>query len=112
MGNVSIFNLLVVSDGSQKKKLTTQTWLNTDTDSLTYEIKAEVVYQDFSSYKDKFDSSDCPENSRCFDKSNKKVIEKLKDEASGIPLNEFITLTSKTYSYIKDTDESGKQRKA
>ena len=84
--------------------------LFTDTDSLTYEIKAEVVYQDFSSYKDKFDSSAYPENSRYFDKSNK-LIGKLKDEASGIPLNEFITLTSKMYSYIKDTDESGKTAK-
>ena len=42
-----------------------------DTDSLTYEIKAEDVYQDFSSDKDTFDNSDYPENSRYFDKTNK-----------------------------------------
>ena len=41
-----------------------------------------------------------------FDKSNKKVIGKFKDEVSGIPINEFIGLRSKMYSYLKDTDES------
>ena len=46
--------------------------LFTDTDSLTYEIKAEDVYQDFWSDKDKFDNSDYPENSPYFDKTNKK----------------------------------------
>ena len=37
--------------------------LFTDTDSLTYEIEAEDVYQDFLSDKDMFDNSDYPENS-------------------------------------------------
>ena len=85
--------------------------LFTDTDSLTYEIKAEDVYQDFWSDKDKFDNSDYPENCPYFDKTNKKVIGKFKDEVSGIPINEFIGLRSKMYSYIKDTDECGKTAK-
>ena len=33
----------------------------------------------------------------------KKVIGKFKDEVSGIPINEFIGLRSKMYSYLKDT---------
>ena len=37
--------------------------LFTDTDSLTYEIEAEDVYQDFWNDIDKFDNSDYPENS-------------------------------------------------
>ena len=37
--------------------------LFTDTDSLTYEIEAEDVYQDFWNDKDKFDNSDYPNNS-------------------------------------------------
>ena len=36
------------------------------------------------------------------------MIGKFKDEASGIPVNEFIGLRSKMYSYLKDTDECGK----
>ena len=64
--------------------------LFTDTDSLTYKIKAENVYQDLWNDKDKFDKSDYPENSQYFDKTNKKVIGKFKDEACGLPINEFI----------------------
>ena len=37
--------------------------LFTDTDSLTYEIEADDIYQDFLSDKDKFDNSNYPENS-------------------------------------------------
>ena len=37
--------------------------LFTDTDSLTYEIEAEDVYQDFWNDKNKFDNSDYPESS-------------------------------------------------
>ena len=36
------------------------------------------------------------------------MIGKFKDEVSGIPINEFIGLRSKVYSYLKDTDECGK----
>ena len=59
--------------------------LFTDTNSLTYEIEDEDAYQDFWNDRDKFDNSDYPENSKYFDKSNKKVIGKLKDEAAGAP---------------------------
>ena len=50
--------------------------LFTDTDSLTYEIEADDVYQDFWYDKDKFNNSDYPENSPYHDKTNKKVIGK------------------------------------
>ena len=82
--------------------------LFTDTDSLTYEIKEEDVYKGIWSDNDKFDNSEFPENSPYFDKSNKKVIGKFKDEVSGIPINEFIGLRSKMYSYLKDTNDCGK----
>ena len=36
------------------------------------------------------------------------MIGKFKDEASGIPINEFIGLRSKMYSHLKDNDEFGK----
>ena len=46
--------------------------LFTDTDSLTYEIEAEDLYQDFWNDNDKFDNSDSPEDSLYFGNSNKK----------------------------------------
>ena len=85
--------------------------LFTDTDSLTYEIKAKDVYTDFWSDKDRFDNSDYPENSPYFNKTNKKVIGKFKDEAAGVPVVEFVGLRSKMYSYMKDNDKGGKTAK-
>ena len=85
--------------------------LFTDTDSLTYEIEAEDVYQDFWNDKDKFDNSDYSESSPYFDKTNKKVIGKFKDEAAGVPIREFVGLRSKMYSYMKDNKKGGKTAK-
>ena len=85
--------------------------LFTDTDSLTYEIETNDAYNDFFKDKSKFDNSDYPENSPYFDKINKKVIGKFKDEASGIPVVEFIGLRSKMYSYMKDNDKCEKTAK-
>ena len=86
-------------------------YLFTDTDSLTYEIETEDVYKDLWSDKDKFDNSEYPENSPYFDKSNKKVIRKFKYKVSGIPINGLIGLRSKMFSYLKDTNKSGKTAK-
>ena len=66
--------------------------LFTDTDSLTYEVGADDVYQDFFNDKQMFDNSDYPQDSPYFDKSNKKVIGKFKDEA-----NEFQFVNSLAY---------------
>ena len=85
--------------------------LFTDTDSSTYEIKTKDVYRDFWNDKDRFDNSDYPENSPYFNKTNKKVIGKFKDEAAGVPVVEFVGLRSKMYSYMKDNDEGGKTAK-
>ena len=85
--------------------------LFTDTDSLTYEIEAEDVYQDFLNDKEKFDNSDYNKSSTFFDETNKKVIGKFKDEVFGIPITEFVGLRSKMYSYIKDNHKVGKTAK-
>ena len=85
--------------------------LFTDTDSLTYEIEGKDVYKDFWNDKDKFDNSDYSESSTYFDKTNKKVIGKFKDEAAGLPICEFVGLRSKMYSYIKDDQKGGKTAK-
>ena len=52
--------------------------------------------------------SDYPKSSPYFDKTNKKVIGKFKDEAAGVPICEFVGLRSKMYSYIKDNEKRGK----
>ena len=41
----------------------------------------------------------------------KELIGKFKDEASEIPINEFIGLRNKMYSYLKDTDECSETAK-
>ena len=52
--------------------------LFTDTHSLTYEIETGDAYKDVWSDKNKFDNSECPENSPYFDTSNKKELESSK----------------------------------
>lgn len=56
-------------------------------------------------------NSDYPEKSQYFDKTNKTVIGKFKDEACGVPITEFVGVSSEMYSYIKDNDEGGKTAK-
>ena len=79
--------------------------LFTDTESLTYEIKSENVYEDFFKWKDLFDLSNYSKYSKFFDNTNKKFIGKMKDEYSGVIIDQFIGLKSKMYS-IKKIDSS------
>ena len=79
--------------------------LFTDTDSLTYEIKSENVYQEVFKWKDLFDFSNYSKDLKFFDNANKKVIGKIKDEYGGIIIDEFVGLNSKIYS-IKEIDGS------
>ena len=85
--------------------------LFTDTDSLTYEIETEDVYKDFWNDRNRFDTSNYQENSPFFDKWNKKVIGEFRDETTGVPINEFVGLKSKMYSYIKNDERGGKTAK-
>ena len=75
--------------------------LFTDTDSLTYEIKSENVYEEFFKWKDLFDFSNYSKDSKFFDDANKKVIGKMKDEFGGVIATEFVGLKSKMYSIKK-----------
>ena len=76
--------------------------LFTDTDSLTYEIKSEDVYEEFFKHKHLFDFSNYPKDSKFFDETNKKVIGKMKDEFGGVIVIEFVGLKSKMYSMKKN----------
>ena len=85
--------------------------LFTDTDSLTYEIEPEDVYNNFWNDKDMINNSDYPDNSPYHCNANKKVFGKFKDEACGVPIVEFIGLKSKMYSHIKNDGKGGKTTK-
>ena len=75
--------------------------LFTDTDSLTYEIKSEEVYEEFFKWKDLFDFSNYSKDSKFYDDANKNVIGKMRDEYGGVIIDEFIGLKSKMYSIKK-----------
>ena len=77
--------------------------LFTDTDSLTYKIKSEDVHEEFFKCKHLFDFSNYPKDSKLFDETNKKVIDKTKDEFGGVIVDEFVGLKSKMY-YVEKND--------
>ena len=77
--------------------------LFTDTDSLTYEIKSEDVYDEMFKHKHLFDFSNYPKGSKFFDPTKKKVIGKMKDVSEGKIIDEFVQLKSKMHS-IKNID--------
>ena len=82
----------------------------TGTDSLCYEIKTDDVYKDLFQDKELFDNSDYPKHSEFFFDENKKVVGKMKDEAAGMPIKEFIGLRSKMYSYEIDNNVTTKKK--
>jgi hypothetical protein len=61
-------------------------------------IRTRDLYQDMQSDHDQFDFSGYPKDHPCFSNANKTVIGKMKDELSGIPMNEFVGLRAKMYS--------------
>ena len=79
--------------------------LFTDTDSLTYEIKTEDVYKNFSSDKEMFDFSNYSTKSKYYNNSNKLVIGKMKDETGGVAIEEFVGLKPKMYSFVVENNE-------
>ena len=89
-----------------KKKCRKCILLFTDTDSLCYEID-EDFYEIMHQYKDLFDLSNQPKNSKYFCNDNKKVPGKMKDEYGGTHIFEFIGLRSKMYS-IRDINKKEK----
>ena len=54
--------------------------LFTDTDSLTYEIKSEDVYEEFFKHKYLFDFSNFSKDSKFYDNQNEMIVAKMKDE--------------------------------
>ena len=73
----------------------------TDTDSLTYAIISEDVYEEFFKWKDLFNFSIYSKDSKFFDVTSEKVIGKMKDEFGRVTVDEFVGLKSKMYSIKK-----------
>ena len=73
--------------------------LYTDTDSFVFHIKTEDVYDDFNDIKDYMDFSGYDPKHKCYDKTNKKVLGKFKDEADGKIITNFIALKPKSYCF-------------
>ena len=73
-----------------------------DTDRVTYEIKSEDVYEELFKHKHLFNFSNYPGDSKFFDQTNKKVIDKMKDESEEQIINEFVELKSNMYSMLLD----------
>src|SRR3954454_4898292 len=82
-----------------------------DTDSLTYHIKTEDIYNDMLKQKNLYDFSDYPKSHKCFSLKNKKVLGKFKDEMLSLPIREFIGLRSKMYSCDIETNDPKKASK-
>jgi hypothetical protein len=79
--------------------------LYTDTDSFIYEIKTDDFYDDIKAKIDLFDTSDYPENNIYqLPRVNKKVLGKMKDECSGIIIDSFVGVKSKSYCVLTAND--------
>ena len=52
-----------------------------------------------------------PEDSPFYDAANNKVIGKMKDEANGVPIIEFVGLKPKMYSYIRKDGKEARRAK-
>ena len=72
----------------------------TDTDSLLYRIEGQDAYKVMKEHADMFDFSEYPFEHFCYDKKNKKVLGKFKDELLSLTLEEFIGLCTKCYSLL------------
>ena len=71
--------------------------LFTNTDSLTYEIKTEDVYEDFFRDKHLLDFTEYLKDPKFYNMINEKVIGKMKDGFRGSITIKFVGLKSKMY---------------
>ena len=84
--------------------------LYTDTDSFVFHIKTEDVYDDFNDIKDYMDFSGYDPKHKCYDKTNKKVLGKFKDEADGKIITNFIALKPKSYCFKIHNEEKEEKK--
>ena len=85
--------------------------LFTDTDSLCYHIETPDLYRDMGELADLFDTSNYPASHPQFNKTNAKVLGKMKDELAAVPGVEFVGLRPKMYSLLAYDGEEKKTAK-
>ena len=73
--------------------------LYTDTDSFVYDVTTNDIYEDILKMKHYFDTSNYPKTHPSYFEVNKQVLGKFKDETKGIPIEEFVALRPKLYSF-------------
>ena len=91
-------------------KYPNSTLLFTNTDSLTYQIQTDNVYEGSMSISNFFYFSGYEKESPFYNHENKKVIGKMKDELDGENIEEFVGLRAKMYS-LKTKKEEIKKAK-
>ena len=83
-----------------------------DTDSFVMNIKTNNFYKDIANDVEKrFDTSNYEVNRPLSTGKNKKVIGLMKDKLGGKIITEFVTLRSKTYSYLTNDGKEDKKAK-
>ena len=83
-----------------------------DKDSFIMDIKTNDFYEDIANnVENRFDTSNYEVNRPLPIVKNKKVIGLMKDELGGKIITKFVTLRSKTYSYLTDDGKEDKRAK-
>ena len=75
-----------------------------------YKIKIKDVYKDFSKDKEMSDFRSYSAKSRCFDDSNKSVVEKMKNETGDVVI--LKSVRAKPMMYLLLVDDSNEHKKA
>ena len=78
----------------------------TDTDSFIYHIQTHDLYKDMADNLEAYDTSDYPVDYPSTQKTNAKVLGKMKDECSSLAPQEFVGLRAKTYSILLPNGKS------
>ena len=73
--------------------------LFSDTDSICFEVKTNDLYEDMKNNKDLYDFSGYPKTHFYMMKQIKKRVGVMKDETKSYPIQEFIGLRPKLYSF-------------
>ena len=95
---------------TSNEKYADSTLLFTNTDSLTYQIQTDNVYEDFYGDKHLFDFSGYDKEILFSNDENKKVIGKMKDELNGKIIEELVGLMVKMYSLRTKKEEMKKAK--
>ena len=77
----------------------------TDTDNYVSKVETDDLYEDFEEINEHMDFSDYPQENPNYDKTNKKVLGKFKDEINGKIIAHFTGLKPKAYCYKVYGDE-------